>query len=420
MQSESNETSARLSQAVAHLKESGIADEVLSRGEARILARHALRRPLFPRIVLLATGLGVAAFCGALLLLPTRSVAAEVGRIGRNADTVFHRVRSYQVKPDGSLALSDEYVVGFGKVRLNVPDGEVILFEKRVTIVHPDGSATVETQRNQNYPAPSATALIKANTAGHVADMSIDRGIAWRGLNVDRYTVDEDVLDGRKQPMHVHFVLYADPKNERPLEMDSKDTGFPDMVSKWDYPAPDPKLLELPANRKIRLYDLDAERANIITALGMPGQKVVVAGQTVELLQLWAGEGGDSVAIARSDYDWPENYGIQIDGMKLSTLEGADQPSHQYFVHHPTLGAGKFTQLFWAARYPNSGPMPYPDRVNVSLPVFKGTEFVGYAKFQNVPVHRAWSTYFLLRPKNVPFWLPEPSTPAIATLARPE
>ena len=142
-----------------------------------------------------------------------------------------------------------------------------------------------------------------------------------------------------------------------------------------------------------------------MTALSGSGPTTIVAGKKVELLQLWVDGGGQACAIARADYAYPVNFGVEIDDLQLNTGPVKVSQSTHYLHVAPADYEGHAVQLFFTDRAGNAGPVKFNDHVTVRVPVFDGDSFQGYARFENVPVHRAWSVYSLLRPRNVPFWL---------------
>lgn len=411
---ESPEPNDRLRQATEALRETSLSHETLAAAEDAVLARVKSRRAPSRKGLLLVAGLATAATMTVLTFTPNESAMAQVMRIAENGDNALHHLRLYEVQPDKSLKLTFEaYTDGERNKFIDMYGAQYQYANGRVTMLRKDGSATIETQKNgdsTNSMKASARKIIEINTKGHGARVRVSHGVVWEGRRVDRYTVEQTIVDGRGQNLKSSLILIADPVTERPLEMQAQLEGMPATISKWDYPAPDPALLSLPLDSKTRIYDIDDERNSIMRAMSLPGTKAVVGGQEVELLQLWVDEGGNACAIAKASYSYPFNYGIHIDDFKISEHEETDPFSGKFGIKDPTLYRGRPIQFFFASRAANSGPVPYPNRVTLEIPVFRGKEFLGRAKFENVPVNRAWSVYFLLQPENVPFWEKPKST----------
>ena len=398
----------RLATAVEGLRSSAIQPDVLFRAETKILSRLPVRRQSWQQALLWSAGVAVAAAVVAVTLAPTKSFAAELRRIALNADSSVGHVRNYEVEADGSLKLTmEEYTDGNRARFIDMFGNQITSIAGKVTMLHPDGCATVEYQpghRRQPTTASQIVSLFIGSERISGVTSSVSRGIKWHGMIVDKFTATGTFRDGQNISRQSHITVIADSRSERPIEIDSELSGLQSSVSKWDYPANDENLFKLPITEKTRVFDLDAEHATILDGLSKSGRRVTVGGKTVELIQLWVDEGGSACAIAKADYAYPCNYGIHIDDLNLST-EPEDAPfSGRYAIVQPSKYNRQPTQLFFTARPANAGSVPYKDRVTLQIPVFADKKYLGFAKFEDVPVHRAWNLFFMLRPMNLPFW----------------
>ena len=163
-------------------------------------------------------------------------------------------------------------------------------------------------------------------------------------------------------------------------------------------------MLQLPASDPKRVYVIDDELELVKSALGQRGKRDMVAGQPVELLQLWVDEGGNACAIAQAGYRYPSNYSIKIDGRKSGAEPEGDPFSGRYWIVNPTVQNGRSIQLFYGNHDDAHQRTAYPDLVTVEIPVFKGNALAGYAKFERVRVNRAHNIHMLLEPSTMPFW----------------
>jgi hypothetical protein len=232
------------------------------------------------------------------------------------------------------------------------------------------------------------------------------------GAVLERFSSDSDFIDGRGQKLHCHDILTADPVTERPLAWQIDITGMPQSLQTWEYPADDPRLLELPMTQKTRLYDLDEQHKSVMTALRSRGPTVTVAGERVELLQIWVDENGHVGVIARASYAYPINYGLKIDGFPMDSVPGGEPRWGLYDDRFPTLASGHSVQLFYDPRDQLAVPHALADVISVELPVFAGKKFAGFARFENVHVNRTLSVHTLLEPFNVPYWVQPTQNPA--------
>lgn len=385
----------KLTQAVNALRETPLKLDVQSRGERAISTR--LERRSRPALFW-ATGLGLTVLASMILFLaPTKASATELLRVVGNADRGLRRIRNYRLAPGGGWKLSEELVVEGGQCRmLDAESGERLLYDGR-TLTRL--SQTGETTRRRE-PLPemmrwpsSARESLKTNLSGRNLRISLQRGRFFR------YTVDRDVLDGRGDLLHNRFSFVVDPLTDRPLQMRSQLTGFPEWLTTWEYPTASASLFRLPTPGPV--YDLDAQRASVLEALDGEGNAQTVEGVRVEFLQLWVDGWGQAKAIARADYAYPENGGLCLVGMPTEPFSEAEG---RYAEHRPTLYEGRTTQVFSLSRRSNAGRRHYPDRMTVGLPVFRAGRLLGYATFKNVPVHRTQNVAFFLEPANVPFW----------------
>jgi len=419
---EPTESDDLLREATRALRKTPLRDDFLSISENAVLRDFAPRRASRYRGVLLLAGLGAAAVAATVLFMPSKSYAAELRRIAQNGGEGMRHVRTLQVQPDGSLQLVDELFSDGVRTRWIIRDsGQILWANGEVRYLQADGATEVHARFGDKQfvhwmdePADKILAFNKANSGTRVvAEHGLtEHGLGWNGSSADRYTIDEDFIDGRGQRLHSHMVLIADSASARPLEMRTNYTGPPEaditglhpQIIRWEYANLDPKLFELPASDPSRVYNIDEEQELIKTALGHRGKRVTIGGQTVELLQLWVDELGNACAIAACDYAYPDNYGIAIDGKKLEVVPEGEPFSGRYHVHEPSRQAGRSIQLFHGVTG-NHGPrVRYPDVVTLEIPVFENHVLAGHAKFENVRVHRSHNVWMLLEPMNIPFW----------------
>ncbi len=400
----------KLDQAAREMREARIHRDVLDRAERAVLSRVG-RRPAFVRPLLLgASGLAALAVA-AVVLTPARASASDLLRIVGNADKALRHVRFSVAQPDGSLKLGQEMFLQDGKRRFQFETGEFAVYDGKALYRRDrDGVVTLERTPPGTPYSPmgeegSARDLLAINATGEGVKISVERGA------LDRYTVDRDLVDIHGTTQHLRLVLEADPKTERPLSLRATTTGWAERVTTWDYPAPDPSLF-----RPLKVdYDLDAQRTEVLRQLRAPGRKATVGGKTVELAGLWVDELGNASALAYADYAYPMDYGLKIDGVATRVPEKPPF-SGQWVVEEPSMFEGRRVQSFIQVRPDRAGKLHYPDRVSLQLPICEGKRLLGYARFENVPVHRAYKTYFL-KPDNRFFWDKGPRVGSQATKA---
>ncbi|RYG34275.1 hypothetical protein EON81_15975 [bacterium] len=400
--------SESLSRATQALRNSSLRQDALDRAEDAILAHVPVRSKTPSRLLLWAAGFGAAALAAAFVLMPAQTSAAEMMRIAAKGDIGLRHMRTFRVEPNGKLLLTSESFTDGAQTRMIDAYGNQYAYGKgRIEILHAEGGVTVERQprKPEMMNAPSATELLKINFGQH-PKISLEKDVLWEGRNVDRHTIDTDNVDGRGKTLRLHLTMVSDPESDRPLEMRAKMEGFQASVTRWDYPASNPGLLKLPIPKGTPVFDLNEQRAEILEAVASKGRRATVGGQSVELLQLWADATGRATAIARADYAYPYDHGLEIEGMKLATEPKSEPFSGRYAIVKPHLAKGRPIQLFTVYRTGNHQGVKFADSVTVRLPVFRGEKLLGYARFKDVPVHRAWSVPFLLEPMNQPFWLP--------------
>lgn len=427
MSETSRESADRLAAAVEAYRSTELRYGVLLRAESRILDRAPVAKRIPVRALLWLAGAAVASSALLIAFAPAKSYAAEIRRIALNGDSSFRHILYYDVQPDGSLKLGlEEFASGLRHRMIDMGGNQYTYGAGPVEVLHIDGAATIETQ-GVGRPQPVTASQILAGDAQTrgVSNMktSVRRGILLQGKTVNEYTEDSTMIDGQRTPRQMHVTLFADPGSELPLEIDENISGFGSWVRKFDYPAADPKLLELPTKLRTRIYDLDAERASIRNALASHGLRQTVGGKTVDFLQLWVDERGRACAIARASYPYPENYGIHIDDLKTWDEPEEEPFSGRYLIHQPIPYKGGLTQIFVTPRSWTSGSVPYPKRVTLRIPVFAGKRLAGYAKFEDVPVNWTYDVYGLLRPQDLPFWsdeVPELSATGSETAAATE
>ena len=411
-----------LLKAARELHASSLHPDVLRRGEAAILARVGRPRRILRLLVWGATGLA-AGFAGFLLAAaPTKASAAEVLRIAANADRSLRRIRFYEARPDGTLRLGLQMIAQNGRRRVIDANGWQFAYDGRAaTTFYADGGATVEHQpSNGVIPAVEGSArdMMRDIMSGANVRIVVRRGLVDEGRRIDRYTVSRDVVDGRGDTLHIRTVLDADPTTERPLAMRGSVPGMPDSLTLWDYPAPDPAIFRLPIPKATRVDDLDAQRAAVLRKLRRQGTRATVGGKTVELLGVMVDGKGDVAAIARADYAYPMDYGLQIDGVDIQHTPEKPPFSGQWAIQEPTPFEGRETQLFWLTRDRSKSPSLYPDRLDVRLPVCEGKRLLGYARFTNVPVQRSYNLHLWLWTDTArPFWDTRPKGEAVPTIA---
>ncbi len=409
----------RVTHATQELRSAMIVPTALVRAEARILARMKPRRAP-GRALLWAAGFTAAGAIAFFVLAPTRSYAAELRRIALNGDSCVRQIRTYAVQPDGSLRLAmEQFTDGLHTRYVDMNGHEAAYDGHRLTRVF-QGAVTVETQPAGHRQPISAKEIIDRFTSDRQVtglDVSVQRDIVWNGSEVDRYSASGTVVGTINAGKRSSMVLIADPKTERPIEIDSDFGGQWRSIAKWDYPS-DPGLVRLPVPAGARVYDLDQQRASILASLSKPGAKATVGGKSVELGQLWIDDSGGACVVAKADYAYPDNYGPHIDDLHLATEPEGAPFSGRYWIHQPYQYKKQPVQLFFLPRSGSAGPFKCRDRVTLRIPVFTGKALAGWARFDDVPVHRTWSVYYLIRTYNVPFWVaPGPTTGAKTAVA---
>jgi len=408
MLQESPNPNERLEQAATDLRGQNLSPYVLERAESAIANRLAQPRRA-PLRWLWAAGFGTAALAGAMLMVPSESPASELMRIAKNGDGILHHMRQYQVNPNGSKNLIlDVFALGDQTRGTYGTTGEQFASTgDRFSILHQDGATTVERRSGPNARKMqySAEQIIANNVSKRGLKVQTDKGVSWNGMSVDRYKITGKFVDGRGQNVEVRATLYAERERQLPLEFDTELVGIGTFASVWDYPAYNEKIFRLPGTDPSRVYDQEASRQQVISRLRAPGRKAVVDGQTVELSDLWVDEEGDACAIIKANYAYPYEYGIKVEGLELCPPPTAPPFFTGSEVVQPSTFEGQPTHLFHAGRDAAAPKVQYPDKVTLLVPVFKGKSLRGYARFANVPVHRAWKLLFLLWPRNQPFWL---------------
>lgn len=408
MNHESHESSERLSQAVTEMRSQSIRTEVLTRGEDAVLSQFPKRSKRVGGVVWTLAGLSTAAAIAVLSLVPNESAMAQVRRIAENGDRVLHHLVSYEVQPDKSEKPSLEVFTDGVKTRyIDMAGNQYLIADSKVTTLYKDGFATVVTQIKKGqsvFEQNSAKSILEKNLHGEVRHVGHEKNVNWNGRKVDKYSVIQSIVDARGNKLESRFELIADPVTERPLEMRSQLQGFPPSVNRWDYPEPDPRLLQLPITSKTKVYDIDEERDEIKTALGKPGTATVVGGQQVELLQVWVDEVGNACAIAQANYSCPVNYGVHINGTTSADFPEGEPFSGMYHVQPANLYEGRPVQFFFGEYARNPVRQKFGNAATVEIPVFSGKNLAGYAKFENVPIKRTWNVHMLLEPENIPFW----------------
>ena len=408
-----------LLKAARELHAASLHPDVLRRGEAAILARTGRPRRAPRILVWSATGLAATLAGFALIAAPAKASAAEVLRIAANADRALRHLRTYSTQPDGAMRLGIEIYAQNGRRRVIDEYGNEFTYDGRtLTRLYADGGVTVERSSPGSLPSEEGSALdlLRTNAIGANVRIAVRRNLLDEGRRIDRYTVSRDVVDGRGETLHIRTVLDADPATERPLAMRGSVPGMPDSLTLWDYPAPNSAFLRLPIRADAPIYDLDAQKAAVTRSLRLPGRRATVGGKSVELLGLWVDENGQA-AIARADYAYPYDYGLQIDGFDLARTPEKPPFSGQYAIMAPTPFEGRETQVFLLNRLPNAGRRHFPDRLDVRVPVCEGKRLLGYVRFPGVPVQRTHNVLYFLQPENTPFWDARPRGPAKPAIA---
>ena len=420
---EPDESNNRLREATVAMRNSQLQAGAFDRGEDAILRRFAPRRAFRYRAIFAAAGACAVAIGAVLVLTPTKSYAAELRKIAQNGGAGMRHVRTMQVQPDGSLQLVDELFSDGIRTRWIMRNsGQILWANREARYLQADGATEVHAQFGDHQfvhwmdePANKILAFNRVNSGTKViAEHGLsEHGIGLNGSTADRYTIDEDFIDGRGQKLRSHMVLISDSASERPLEMRTSYTGppeadianLPPTIIRWEYSKLDPKVFELPASDPTRVYNIDDELELVKTSLGQRGKRVTVAGQSVELLQLWVDEHGNAYAIAAADYGYPDNYGIAIDGHKLEVAPEGEPFSGRYLVHLPSMQMGRSIQVFRGLSGIRDRRVEWPDVVTVEIPVFKNKALAAWAKFDKVSVNRAHDDQMLLEPMNIPFWV---------------
>ena len=344
-------------------------------------------------------------------------------RIAANADRSLRRIRFYEARPDGTLRMGLQMIAQNGRRRVIDANGWQFAYDGRAsTTLYADGGATVERQPSAGGAVPpvegSARDMMRDIMSGANVRIGVQRDLLEGGRRFDRYTVLKEERSWRGGMISIRKVLDVDPTTERPLALRSHTPGTPDLLTLWDYPAPDPAIFRLPIPKATRVDDLDAQRAAVVRKLGGQGTRATVGAKTVELLGLLVDGQGDVAAIARADYAYPTDYGLRIDGMDVERTPEKPPFSGQWVIQEPAPFEGRETQLFWLARDRSKSPSPYPDRLDVRLPVCEGKRLLGYARFTNVPVHRSYNLHLWLWTDTMrPFWDVRPGREAVPTIA---
>ena len=413
-----HESRDRLTAAAKALRETPAHPDAVLRGERAVLAKIGRHRGSNRPVLLWAAGFAAtAAVVGLFALAPARASAAELLRIAQRGDTALRHVRTFRVESDGTKKLTRDLYAQDGRRRYLFDDGEQIAYDGGSLLrLYPDGAVTKETQPSDGSLAPaierSAWAVVNEELEEQAARLAVRHGVASGDALVDRYTIDADLAQPDGGSIHRRTTIDADPGTERPLQMRLQENGAPDFLTLWDYPTPNPALFHLAAPKGAPFFDIDAERASVVRSVRKDGRKATVRGTTVELLGLWVDHFGIAYAVARADYPYTDDYGLQIEGVASETPEKPPF-SGQYLIKDPNEGY----QLFGMHRA-TRGPLNLPNRVTVRLPVSRGQTFLGYATFANVPVNRAYEAGYLLRGNSErPFWTkgrPEIASPTVA------
>ena len=212
---EPDESNDLLREATMALRGSRLPQEVSARGEEAILQHFKGSSSKRFHGLLLAAGLSAAAIGAAVFLMPSKSYAAELNKIVQNGETGMRHVSQFQVQPDGSCKLVNEYYADGNRSRMIYSAGVQSTFnDGRWTTLFPDGTATIEDSKyDSRWMSYSAKAILKVNdTPG--TKISLDH-VTVNGAVLERFTSDSDFIDGRGQKLHCHFVLTADPVSER-------------------------------------------------------------------------------------------------------------------------------------------------------------------------------------------------------------
>lgn len=412
MSHEPDNSTDRLTQAVKEFRQPEIDPPRLLSAETRIMSR--MRQPRsHMRAVVFASSAIAAATCGVILLAPSKSLAAELGKIAHNGDVGLRHVTQWAVKPDGSRHKVAEFYAKGDRARLIFEGtGEQVVYTgNRAEIHRNDGAVVVQhlAHGSQAYDwvGFTANAVLARSQEGSAARTSVERGVTIDGHLVDRFTSDTSFVDGKGDTLRSRVVLLADPATERPIREEVDTTGFDHNTTTWDYPTVGDSLLDGPTVDPNRIYDEDSEHTEILAALDKPGQVKIVQGHRVELCELWIDEKGNAAAIAKADYAYPSCYSIKLNGRDVGTKLPALDPS-RYNVVKPWAYHSEQSQIFWGSRSGSDPVVTWPALVNLDIPVIANSRVVGYASFKHVAAHRAWNLAFLLQPMNVPFWVPNP------------
>jgi hypothetical protein len=254
-----------------------------------------------------------------------------------------------------------------------------------------------------------------------------ESGKVWEGRSVDLYHVDSEFLDGQNIPRRSHCDVIVDAGSQLPLQAHSSLPALgPDTVFEYEFPAYDPKLMEVQIPDGVPVYDLDKQRQELMSSVMTPIAKTTVAGQEIDLRVLAVDHDGIVEAVTSGGWTQPPtdeywNHQLQVDGLperfpfdrgkRLSSMPSYIYPqpvSYQGLeLVHSTMMCGAKAVL--------------PERITIRVPIWKRittdvipTEslFLGWAVFKDVMPMWTDNAVELLRPMNVSiFHDPTPARP---------
>jgi hypothetical protein len=415
MSFETQEADARLDTAIAELRDSRIDEYKLGNAQAQVLRRFRRQRVWRSTTSVFAAASVLAAiFTGVAIMMPSKSLAAEVERIALNGDQGMRHIVQYHMLPNGTLKKGAEYFATDNQARMvfSEPNEQIVVRRDSVTYFHPDGATMIQHTESRSMSRPqllewmrsSAKSVVEMTQGGHPASVSLDHGVVVNGRTVDRYTLDSDFRAWNGQSRHSHVVLLADPQTQKPIQEETTVTGMPKRVMTWDFPAADPSLVEGPKVDPKRLYDIDQEQQQILSAMSAEGQTRTVEGHKVNLKALIISEQGAAVAIVRCDYAIPGNYAVRINGIVAGDAAQTEAESKRYARTKPHLYQGIPYEIVWGTRSYGKPSIHWPDRVKVEVPIIDGQRLVGYAAFDNIPTIRTYRETPVLKPTVGFFW----------------
>jgi len=423
MSFESKDVEEQLDMAITAMRTARVDDLKVANAEAQILGKFRSQRARQSVVLLFfATGGLAAIFAVIAIVAPSESVAAELERVVHNGDHGLRHVVQNRVQPNGELNKGVEYFANDDQVRAIYRGvGSQIVYTRRsITTFHPDGSATIEqgwVRELFDWMGFNAKLILQNSRGSHPAKESVEHGVVVDGRALDRYTFDCDFQNPHDQPRHLHLLVFAEPQTQRPVREESFVTGYPETITTWDYPKNDPSLVEGPKVDPNRIYNVNDERRQILSAMVAKGQSKEVHGQKMELKALVVDEHGDATAIVSWDKSYPGNYVVRINGQVVGDAKQTEAEAKRYMVARPFRYQGKQFQDFLGNRSFGERDIRWPTHVRLEIPVVEGLRLIGYARFEDVVPIRCWRMAPLLRPQGRYIWEPGDTTSGKPTKA---